>query len=61
MLGVAFDEGLDEGCFAHAWRTNDGDDEGGRFFWEAVDKRDVEALLFDLESVSRVAGNTTDR
>jgi len=52
VLGVALDEGLDEGCFAYAGRTNNGDDERGRFFWEAVDKRDVQALFFDLGSVS---------
>lgn len=50
MLGVALDKGLDEGCFAHAWRTNDGDNERGRLFWEAVDKRNVQALFFNLGS-----------
>ncbi len=56
MLGVALDEGLDEGSFAHAWRTNDGDDKRGRFLGEAVDERDVQALFFDLESVSQAVG-----
>lgn len=56
MFGVALDEGLDERCFADAWWTNHGDDERGRFFWEAVDERDVQALLFDLRSVSQAVG-----
>ena len=41
MFGIALDKGFDEGGFAHTWRTHDGNDEGGRFFWEAVDKRDM--------------------
>ena len=48
MLGISFDEGFDESGFAHTWRTNDCNDNGRRFGWEAVDERDMKALLFDL-------------
>jgi hypothetical protein len=55
LLGVAPDERLDECGFAYAWGTDDADDDWGRFFGEAVDKRDVEALFFDLRTlVSKV-------
>ncbi len=48
MLGVAFDEGFDEGGFADAGGTDYGDDDWGGFFREAVDEGNVEAFFFDL-------------
>ena len=65
MFGVALDERLDEGCFANLCtvsvildnqadihyprRADDGDNDGRRFFWQAVDQGNVQSLLFDLE------------
>lgn len=48
MLGVASYQALDECGFADARGSDDGDDDGGCFFGEAVDERDVEALFFNL-------------
>lgn len=48
MLGVSLDERFDESGFPHTWRTDNGDDGGRRFGWEAIDKGNMEALLFDL-------------
>lgn len=52
MLGVALDEGFDQGGFADAWRTDDGDDLRGRVGGKTVDLGDMEALFFDLLGVS---------
>ncbi len=48
MLSVAFYEGFDEGGFADAGGTDNGDNYGRGFFREAVDKGNVEAFFFDL-------------
>lgn len=57
MLGIALDERLDEGSLPNARRTDDGNDCWRRFGGEAVDKGDMEALLFDLESSSETEFN----
>ena len=49
MFCVAFDEGFDERCLPHSWRSDDGDDLGRWIEGQAVDLGDMEALLFDLE------------
>jgi len=48
VLSVAFYEGFDEGGFADAGGTDNGDNYGRGFFREAVDKGNVEAFFFDL-------------
>jgi hypothetical protein len=48
LLRVPANERLDQSSFAYAGRADDADDDGGSFFGEAVDERDVEALFFDL-------------
>ena len=64
MFGVALDERLDEGRFANLCafsmtvdhgadipyprRTDDGDNDWRRLFWQAVDQGNVQSLLFDL-------------
>lgn len=45
---VSFDERLDKSCFSNARRTDDGNDDRRRFGREAIDKRNMEALFFDL-------------
>lgn len=49
MLGISFDQGFDECGLADARRSNDGDDDGGSFFGQAVDEGDMEAFFFDLD------------
>lgn len=41
VLGVSFDERLDEGCFPNAGRAHNGNDSRGRFGRKAVDKGDM--------------------
>lgn len=48
MFRIAFNERFDESGFTDTWRADDGDDDGGAFFGETVDKGDMEALFFDL-------------
>lgn len=48
MLGITFDQRFHEGGFANARRSNDGHNYGRSFFGEAVDERDMQALLLDL-------------
>ena len=52
MLGVAFYKTFDEGSFADTRRSDDGNDDRGSFFREAINKGDMEALFFDLRSLS---------
>ena len=65
MFGVALDERFDEGCFANLCavsmivnnradfvyprRTDDGDNDRRRFFWQTVDQGNVQSLFFDLD------------
>lgn len=53
MLGIALDQGFDEGGFADAWRSNDRNDYGRSLFREAVNEGHVEALFFDLTLCER--------
>lgn len=48
MFRVSLDEGFDEGCFPNARGTNDRNNGRRWFGWEAVDKRNMETLFFDL-------------
>jgi hypothetical protein len=48
LFGVSSYERFYECGFAYAGRADDAHDDGGCFFGEAVDERDVEALFFDL-------------
>ena len=48
VLGITLDQGFDEGGFADAGGTDNGDNYGRGFFREAVDKGNVEAFFFDL-------------
>ena len=48
MFRIAFNERFDESGFTDTWRADDGDDDGGAFFGETVDKGYMEALFFDL-------------
>lgn len=52
MFRIAPDDGLDEGGFPHARRTDNSDNGGRRLGWEAVDLGNMEAFLFDLASLS---------
>jgi hypothetical protein len=48
VLRVAFYKGFDKGGFADTWGPDNSDDDGRRFFGEAVNQGDVKALFFDL-------------
>lgn len=49
MLGITFDQGLDECGFADARRADNSDDDGRSFFGQAVNEGNMEALFFDLD------------
>jgi len=56
VLSVSFNQGFDESSFAHSRRSNHSDNDWGSFFGEAVYKRDMEALFFDLGQLLASAG-----
>ena len=56
MLGVSLDEGFDECRFAHSWRPDDSDDDGRRLFRQAIDKRYMEALFFNIVRADSLLG-----
>ena len=60
MFGVASDEGFDKRGLADSRRANDGDDNWGRLFRQAIDERDMKTFFFNLEfhSLIRAAHRT---
>lgn len=49
MFSIASDEGFDKRGLADSRRANDGDDNWGRLFRQAIDERDMKTFLFNLE------------
>ena len=60
MFSVASDEGFDKGGLADSRRANDGDDNWGRLFRQAIDERDMKTLFFNLEFHSLIRAAHTD-
>ena len=60
MFSVASDEGFDKRGLADSRRANDGDDNWGRLFRQAIDKRDMKTFFFDLEVHNLIRAAHTD-
>ena len=60
MFSVASDEGFDKRGLADSRRANDGDDNWGRLFRQAIDERDMKTFLFNLEFHSLIRAAHTD-
>ena len=60
MFSVASDEGFDKRGLADSRRANDGDDDWGRVFRQAIDERDMKTFLFNLEIPNKIRAAHTD-
>jgi hypothetical protein len=58
LLGITFDEGLDEGRFAHARRPNHSHDDWRSLLGQAIHQGDMEAFFFDLVVVRKLGPRT---